>query len=168
MEITQTNDLIKDWRNHYELNLELIRDGKHPNVYLLSLAEMNLVRDAMKETALSDPLVWESAMKTLKDIYWNNYKGYSKEISEIPQANKPLSYWGHLNIISYRRKTYPEILTLELKEAMIWNKELDKQPPNGSVIEVKVDERKRNGFGDWVCSLFGHTVKSIRKGSPEA
>lgn len=57
MEIVKTEALINAWRNHYELNLELIREDKHPKVYLLSLAEINLVRDAMKDAAMSDPLV---------------------------------------------------------------------------------------------------------------
>lgn len=146
MEIVQTEALIKAWRKHHELDLKLIREGTHPKVYLLSRAEMRLVRDSMKEAALNNPLVWESAMKTLRDIYWINYRGYRTEIREIPQADKPLSYWSGLSIISHIRKTYPELLTAELKEAMMWDKELEKQPPNGSVIEVKRDGHKRRGF----------------------
>lgn len=170
MEIVQTEALIKAWRKHHELDLKLIREGTHPKVYLLSRAEMRLVRDSMKEAALSNPLVWESAMKTLRDIYWINYQGYRTEIREIPQADKPLSYWGGIRLIGYETETYPEVLTKELKEAMILNKKLigEETPPNGSVIEVKIDGHEYSGFIPWLRNVIRRTLNAIRKGTQKA
>lgn len=90
-------------------------------------------------------------MKTLKDIYWNNYKGYRGTIGGIPQADKPLSYWGGLRLIGCKTETYPEILTDQLNEAMIWNKKLVEQEAREKLHtdltqEVQTDGHKRRGF----------------------
>lgn len=175
-EVSSTAQLIKSWRNNHMLNLELIRKGEHPTVYLLSKDEVSLVKDSID--VISSPEAWSSAMLTLKDIYDRNIQGYCNSIFSIPTPKHFLPWVG----VSYKNKcrNLNELLTeflsgylLSLKEDAGRDKDIY-LASTGDYIEtltpmksdtVEVHEDERNGFGDWVCSLFGRTVKTVSKGS---
>lgn len=53
-------------------------------------------------------------------------------------------------------------------DGMIWRKKLEESPPNGSVIEVKIDERRSCRFARWLRKNLRHTLRAIRKGSQKA
>lgn len=158
--IINAGSYLEGLRDNFKLDVKLIAQKKHPKVYLLSREEISLTFSSIDT---STPEGWDCAMATLKAIYWKNFMGYSRTISEIPSG-----VWL-LPSIKVRQETPSQILTRRLRYVNL--------PDNEDTDDTTIDPKeitdnvkyaggvRRNGFGDWVCSLFGHNPDAVYKGS---
>lgn len=158
--IINAGSYLEGLRDNFKLDVKLIAQKKHPKVYLLSREEISLT---LASIDTSIPEGWNCAMATLKAIYWNNFRGYSRAISEIPSGD-----WL-LPSIRVSQETPSQMLTRRLRYVNL----TDNEDTDDTTIDPKeiTDNVKyaggvrRNGFGGWVCSLFGHNPDAVSKGS---
>lgn len=157
--IINAGSYLEGLRDNFKLDVKLIAQKKHPKVYLLSREEISLTLSSIDT---STPEGWDCAMATLRDIYWKNYKGYMKELKDLPYdpwMTTPFDF----------NRTLCEVLTDRLNAVTLD----DNEDTDDTEIDTKeitdnvkyADGITRNGFGDWVCSLFGHNPDAVFKGS---
>lgn len=156
--IVNAREYLKGLRDNYKLDLALITKGTHPKVNLLSREEINLTLSSID---VSSPEGWKCAMATLQDIYWRNYRGYMEALKDLPYDP-----WM-VPLFNFNR-TLCEMLTDRLEAVKVGAIETDDDTtidPKEITGNVKyADGTTRNGFGDWVCSLFGHNPEAASKG----
>lgn len=155
--IINAGSYLEGLRDNFKLDVKLISQMKHPKVYLLSREEISLTLSSIDT---STPEGWNCAMATLKAIYWNNFRGYSRAILEIPSRD-----WL-LPSIRVSQETPSQMLTRRLRYVNLPDTDDVMIDPKEITDNVKyAGGVRRNGFGDWVCSLFGHNPDAVSKGS---
>lgn len=157
--IINAGSYLEGLRDNFKLDVKLIAQKKHPKVYLLSREEISLTLSSIDT---STPEGWDCAMATLKAIYWKNYRGYMGALEDLP-------YDFCMTPLFDFKRTLCEILTDRLDAVTLDDIE--------AATDTKIDPKeitdnvkyaggvRRNGFGDWVCSLFGHNPDAIYKGT---
>lgn len=160
--IINAGSYLEGLRDKFKLDVELIAQKKHPKVYLLSREEISLTLSSIDT---STPEGWDCAMATLKAIYWKNYRGYMGTLRNLPCDVCAISLFD-------TNKGLCELLTDRLNAVILTDIE-----EHSNDIEQTIDPKeitdnvkyaggvRRNGFGDWVCSLFGHNPDAVYKGS---
>lgn len=159
--IINAGSYLEGLRDNFKLDVKLIAQKKHPKVYLLSREEISLTLSSI-DTSTSEG--WDCAMATLKAIYRKNYRGYRDALKDLPYNPWVMPLFGY-------KRTPCEILTDQLDAVTLEGIE---------ATETKIDPKeitdnakyaggvRRNGFGDWVCSLFGHNPDAVHKGSQDS
>lgn len=156
--IINAGSYLEGLRNNFKLDVKLIAQKKHLKVYLLSREEISLTLSSIDT---STPEGWNCAMATLKAIYWKNYRGYMDALK-----NLPYDPWM-MPLFDFKR-TLCEVLTDRLEAVTLADNEETETKIDPKEITDNVKYAggvRRNGFGDWVCSLFGHNPDAVYKGS---
>lgn len=157
--IINAGTYLEGLRDNFKLDVKLIAQKKHPKVYLLSREEISLTLSSIDT---STPEGWDCAMATLKAIYWKNYRGYMDALKDLP-------YDPWMMPLLDFKCTLCEALTDRLSSVTLDDIEAStdtKIDPKEITDNVKyAGGVRRNGFGDWVCSLFGHNPDAVSKGS---
>lgn len=157
--IINAGSYLEGLRDNFKLDVKLIAQKKHPKVYLLSREEISLTLSSIN-TSTSEG--WDCAMATLKAIYRKNYRGYRDALKELSYNPWVMPLFGY-------KRPLCEILTDQLDAVTLEGIEATadtKINPKEVTENVKyVGGVRRNGFGDWVCSLFGHNPDAVSKGS---